>query len=218
MENKVLKSAKKAVEDAGLYIVSEDRFDVLAEIAADAYRDYPLHNWFGGGKYDEIMSKLIMKITIKTMKSNAVIYADSEEMNGFAVWLPPGFTGNKTIPFLLNGGVRLILHSGIKVIGRLLTYENYAMKIKKEFTGNNDWYLYNLSVLKKEQGKSVATKLLSPMITFCQNENKVIFLETNKKDNVGIYQHFDFEVVRQGGIPKSNVEHYAMVRKYDINM
>lgn len=151
MDNKVLKSAKKAVADAGLYIVPEDKFGVLEEIAADAYHDYPLHNWFGSGKYDEVMSKLIMKITLRTMKSTAVIYADSEEMNGFAVWLPPGFTGSKTIPFLLNGGMRLILHSGLKVIGRLLTYENYA------------------------------TKLLSPMITFCDNENKVIFLETNKK-------------------------------------
>lgn len=213
MDNKVLKYAEKAVADAGLYIVPEDRFDVLEEIAADAYRDYPLHNWFGSGEYDEIMSKLIMKITLKTMKSKAVIYADSEEMNGFVVWLPPGFTGSKTIPFLLNGGMRLILHSGMKVIGRLLTYEKYAMKLKKECTGHNDWYLYNLSVLQKAQGKGVATKLLSPMIKFCDNENKDIFLETNKKNNVSIYQHFDFQVARQGNIPKSNVEHYAMVRK-----
>jgi ribosomal protein S18 acetylase RimI-like enzyme len=213
MENKALKAAKKAVSDAGLYIVPKDRFDVLEEIAANAYHNYPLHNWLGSGKYDEIMSKLIMKITLKTMKNNAVIYADSEEMNGFAVWLPPGFTGSKTIPFLLNGGIRLILHSGIKIIGRLLTYENYAMKLKKESTGNKDWYLYNLSVLQKEQGKGIAKKLLSPMIKFCDNENKVIFLETNKENNVIIYQHFDFEVAKQGIVPKSNVEHYAMVRK-----
>ena len=213
MENKALKAAKKAISDAGLYIVPKDRFDVLEEIAANAYHNYPLHNWLGSGKYDEIMSKLIMKITLKTMKNNAVIYADSEEMNGFAVWLPPGFTGSKTIPFLLNGGIRLILHSGIKIIGRLLTYENYAMKLKKESTGNKDWYLYNLSVLQKEQGKGIAKKLLSPMIKFCDNENKVIFLETNKENNVIIYQHFDFEVAKQGIVPKSNVEHYAMVRK-----
>ena len=57
------------------------------------------------------------------MLKDAVIYADSEEMNGFAVWLPFGFTGSKTLPFLMNGGLSLILHSGPGIIGRLLTYE-----------------------------------------------------------------------------------------------
>ena len=33
MENKLLKSVKKAVADAGLYIVPEDKFSVLEEIA-----------------------------------------------------------------------------------------------------------------------------------------------------------------------------------------
>ena len=40
----------------------------------------------------------------------------------------------------------------------------------------------------------------------------------NKQKNVSIYQHFDFEVARQGNIPKSNVEHYAMIRKNNMNL
>ena len=72
--------AKKAIEKAGLYIVEEKDLDRLAEVAADAYRDYPLHNWFTRGKYDPKASKLIMQISLKTMTEDAVIYADSEEM------------------------------------------------------------------------------------------------------------------------------------------
>ena len=91
--------ARNAIRKAGLYLVTKEDVDRLAEIAADAYQDYPLHNWFTNGKYDKIASKLIMQISLKTMTEDAVIYADSEEMNGFAVWLPLGFTGSKTIPF-----------------------------------------------------------------------------------------------------------------------
>ena len=130
--------AKKAIERAGLHIVQKKDLDRLAEIAADAYLDYPLHNWFTKGKYDATASKLIMQISLKTMTEDSVIYADSEEMNGFAVWLPFGFSGSKTMPFLLNGGLKLIFHSGLGIIGRLLTYENYAMNLKKEFTDNYD--------------------------------------------------------------------------------
>ena len=141
--------AKNAVKKAGLYLVPKERLGELADIAMDAYLDYPLHNWFSKGKYDPKASRIVMEISLKTMTKDAVIYADSEEMNGFAVWLPLGFDGNKTLPFLLNGGIGLILHSGFGIIGRLLTYEKFAMKLKKNYTENVDWYLYNLSVSSK---------------------------------------------------------------------
>ena len=204
--------AKKAIERAGLYIVQEKDLDRLAEVAADAYQDYPLHNWLTKGKYDAKASRLIMQISLRTMTKDAVIYADSEEINGFAAWLPFGFTGNKTMPFLLNGGLSLILHSGLGIIGRLLTYENYAMNLKKEFTDNYDWYLYNLSIKKDAQGKGIASKLMRPMLEFCDDERMVAYLETNKESNVGLYRHYGFDLMKEELIPKSPVMHYAMVR------
>ena len=208
--------AQNAIEKAGLYIVGKKDLERLAEIAADAYRDYPLHNWFTGGKYDAKASKLIMLISLKTMTEDAVIYADSEEINGFAVWLPFGFTGSKTLPFLMNGGISLILHSGPGIIGRLLTYETYAMNLKKEFTKNYDWYLYNLSIKKDAQGKGIASKLMRPMLQFCDDERMVAYLETNKAANVGLYQHYGFDLMKQELIPKTPVTHYAMVRNPNV--
>ena len=204
--------AKKIVEKAGLYIVQPKELNRLAEVAADAYLDYPLHNWFTQGKYDAKASKLIMQISLKTMTEDAVIYADSEEINGFAVWLPFGFTGSKTMPFLLNGGFSLILHSGIGIISRLLTYETYAMNLKKEFTDNYDWYLYNLSIRKDAQGKGIASKLMRPMLQFCDDERMVAYLETNKAANVGLYKHYGFDLMKEELIPKTPVTHYSMVR------
>ena len=205
--------ARQRIENAGLYIVSKKELGRLAEVAADAYRDYPLHNWFTKGKYDAVASKILMEISLKTMVKDAIIYADSEEMNGFAVWLPFGFTGNKTLPFIINGGLKLILHSGFGLIGRLLTYENYAMNLKKQYTDHYDWYLFNLSIKKDAQGKGIASKLMRPMLQFCDDERMVVYLETNKEPNVGLYQHFGFDLMKEEMIPKTPVMHYAMVRK-----
>ena len=204
--------ARKAIEKAGLYIVKKEDLDKLAEVASDAYKDYPLHTWFTKGKYDQEASRLIMQISLRTMTEDAIIYADSEEMNGFAVWLPFGFTGSKTIPFLANGGLKLIFHSGLGIIGRLLTYETYAMNLKKEFTDNYDWYLYNLSIKKDAQGKGIASKLLRPMLQFCDDERMVAYLETNKESNVSLYKHYGFELKKEELIPKTPVTHYAMTR------
>ena len=205
--------ARKAIERAGLYLVQKKDLDYLAEVSADAYLDYPLHNWFTKGKYDPKASKLLMQATLKTMTEDAVIYADSEEMNGFAVWLPFGFTGNKTLQFLMSGGLSLFLHAGFGLVGRLLTYETYAMNLKKEFTDNYDWYLFNLSIKKDAQGKGLASKLMRPMLEFCDDEKMVSYLETNKESNVGLYQHYGFELMKEEQIPQSTVMHYAMVRK-----
>lgn len=135
--------AKNYIKNSGLYLVSEEQFDELAEIAVDAYSEYPLHLWLSNGKYDKSISRIIMKITLKSMKDNALIYADSNKLKGFAVWMPPGFTGNKVIPFLKNGGLKLLRHN-ITLIKKLLSYENYAMNLKKTYTKHNDWYLYNI--------------------------------------------------------------------------
>ena len=205
--------ARKIIAKEGLYIVQKKDLDRLAEVAADAYQDYPLHNWFTKGKYDKKASKLLMEISLKTMTKDAIIYADSEELNGFAAWLPFGFTGNKALPFLLKGGLKLFFHSGFGLIGRLQTYEKYAMNLKKEFTDNYDWYLFNLSVKKDAQGKGIASKLMRPMLKFCDDEKMVAYLETNKEQNVGLYNHYGFELKKEELIPKTNVMHYAMVRQ-----
>ena len=205
--------AKKIIEKAGLYIAQAKDLEKLAEVSADAYQDYPLHNWFTKGKYDEKTSKLLMLVTLKSMTEDAIIYADSEELNGFAVWLPFGFTGSKVVPFIANGGLNLICHAGLGFISRLLAYESYAMNLKKEFTDNYDWYLFNLSIKKDAQGKGIASKLLRPMLQFCDDEKMVAYLETNKESNVGLYKHYGFELKKEEVIPKSTVTHYAMVRK-----
>ena len=204
--------ARRAIEKAGLYTVPKKEINRLAEVAADAYRDYPLHNWFTGGKYDEKTSELLMKVTLKAMTEDAVIYADSEELNGFAVWVPFGFKGSKALPFLKNGGLKLFLHAGLGFVGRLLSYEKYAMNLKKEFTDNYDWYLFNLSIKKDAQGKGIASKLMRPMLQFCDDERMVAYLETNKETNVGLYKHYGFDLMKEELIPKSPVTHYAMVR------
>lgn len=207
-----IQKAKNAIKDAGLYLVSEKDIEKLSDVAMDAYENYPLHNWFSGGAYNKKASKLIMKISIKTMIHEGVIYADSEAIHGFAIWMPPGFTGSKTLPFLLNGGISLVLNSGIQIIGKLLNYESFAMNLKKKFTNHLDWYLYNLSVEKNSQGRGIASKLLQPMLQFVNEEQRPCYLETNKDSNVPLYKHFGFELQEESMIPNSKVKHYPMVR------
>ena len=117
---------------------------------------------------------------------------NKKDPSGFAICLPPGFTGTKTLPFLYHGGINLVFRYGLKLIFKLLSYENFAMKLKKKYTGNNDWYLYNICVQKNAQGNKIASKLLFPLLDFCDNNSLPCYLETNSKNNVPLYEHFGF--------------------------
>ena len=59
----------------------------------------------------------------------------------------------------------------------------------------------------------MASKLMRPMLQFCDDERMVAYLETNKEANVGLYRHYGFDLMKKELIPKSSVTHYAMVRK-----
>ena len=102
-------------------------------------------------------------------------------MNGFAVWLPLGYDGTKVLPFMTNGGLKFIFHSGFRIIGRLITYETYAMNLKKEFTGNVDWYLYNLSVKKAHKVRVLRVNYCDLCLHFATWKTSLHILKQIKK-------------------------------------
>ena len=106
---------------------------------------------------------------------------------------------------------RVVEKAGLYVVQkRILT--DWHLLLKKEFTDYYDWYLYNLSIKKEAQGKGIASKLMRPMLQFCDDERMVAYLETNKEVNVGIYKHYGFDLMKEELIPTTPVMHYAMVR------
>ena len=54
---------------------------------------------------------------------------------------------------------------------------------------------------------------MRPMLGFLDDERMVAYLETNKESNVGLYQHYGFDLMKEELIPSSPVMHYAMVRR-----
>lgn len=205
--------AKNIIKKSGLYLIQKKDFNKVCEVATNSFKNYPLHLWFCDWKYNDKIVRLIFKTSLKIMFKDALIYADSEEINGFAIWLPIGFTGTKTLPFLLHGGFKLFFLGRFKLINKLIKYEELAMSLKQKYTNHEDWYLYNLSVKEDSQGKGIGSKIMKPMLRFCDLEQMVCYLETNKDTNIGMYEHFGFKLEEKVLIPNSEVWHYAFTRQ-----
>ena len=61
----------------------------------------------------------------------------------------------------------------------MVNFESFAMDMRKKYTNNEDWYLYNLCVDKKSKGKKISSKLIKPLINYFKINKKMCYLETN---------------------------------------
>lgn len=211
MNNKVIEV--EIPEAIDLYKMNKDNIDQFASCSALAYQNYPLFNYLMGGEYNYEVAKRIIASSIYAMPKQAVGFATDEKVNAVAIFTPPYYTGSKTISFLVNGGVELAFMSNPTIFLRLLEYENYTMKLKKEYTNHTSWYLYNLAVDPEFQKQGNCSKLLKPMLAYLDRIHQDCYLETHDVKNVALYEHFDFELLETGNIPKTKVKHYAMLRR-----
>lgn len=196
-----------------LYKMKETDIENFAECAALAYKEYPLFKYLTNGSYDHNAIKTIISSSIHAMKDQVIGFSSDESANSIALFSPPKYKGTKTMPFLLGGGIKLMFIAPPSTFVRLLTYENHSMKLKKNHTNHDSWYLYNVTVKPNVQKKGEASKLLKPMFEYFDRTAQDCYLETHDENNISLYEHYGFNLVETSYIPKTNIKQYSMVRK-----
>ena len=191
---------------------TENISSVLDSVAL-AYENYPLFNYLICENSKATPIKQILASSIKSSKTEFICISLGEESKATAIFVKPIYKGSPTIPFLLAGGLKLILKYSPSIILRLLNYEKYAMKMKSKYSDNNCWYLYSLTVHPDYQHKGLATKVITPMLNFFDATGQSCYIETNDSQNVPLYEHFGFKLMETGNIPKTKVVHYSMRRE-----
>ena len=205
------KALRQYLIDNGLYMVQKSEFETLVNNAAKSFKDYPLCIYITGDKYDEDLTRESLRVSLYCMIDEGIIYSDSKDLNGLAILMPPGYTGIKTLSFIWNGGFKVIFHQGISVMKRLVSYESFAMNIRKKYTNNEDWYLYYIYVNEEAKGKKICLKLVKPLLNYIKANKKMCYLETHSHSNVPVYERFGFKIVEKCMLPNSNIEHYSML-------
>lgn len=209
IKNRIL----ELVQKNNFYIMQEKDIEKFAECAADAYQTYPLFKYFLEDKHNKENLKKLWKVMLKSFDENAICYSESKEVNGMVIWFASNFNGTSAFKFLSSGGAFLPFSIGLGPLFRMIKYENHAMDIRKKHTDSKGIYLYNASVKTKAQGKGLLSKLIKPILKLSDEINEIIYLETHDKNNVPLYEHYKFELCEANFISKTNLTHYAMIRR-----
>ena len=70
-----------------------------------------------------------------------------------------------------------------------------------------------IGVDPKFQGKGYASRLIREMLLRIDEEGLPCYLETQKEQNVSIYQHFGFKVIDEFIIPGTTIKAWPMLRE-----
>ncbi len=212
--SKDITDVRRYIESKNLYLMQKKDIDRFVECAVASYGNisYPLNDYFMGRLCTDEDLRAMWLFNLRYFCNNALIYADSPECNAWVLWIEPGCKGVSVFQFLLHGGFRMTASLGIGSLKRIMTYEDYSKEVRMNATGGREWYWYNLVVRPEAQGKHLVSKLLKPMLEYCEQSGRPVFLETHSEKNVGIYGHFGFEVVSDGTIPGTDVTHWGMVK------
>lgn len=63
------------------------------------------------------------------------------------------------------------------------------------------WYLAAVGVLPEQQGNGLGTRMLTPMLEWCDAHGHIAALETSSPGNVRLYQRLAFEIRREVQVP-----------------
>ena len=187
-------------------ILTKSDADKYADCCAQAYRPYPLTDWMLDKYVPTPKFADVWRTNFLCTFNDSITIADSPECNAVAVWMPPGYTAFGTFKYLCCGGWRFAT-----CLPRMFGYENYAKHMKSRLIGDKCWYLNNLAARPEWQGRGLASRLVGPFLTLCDETNTSAFLETHSEKNVIMYEHFGFRIIGTGIIPGTNIKHYAML-------
>ena len=87
----------------------------------------------------------------------------------------------------------------------------------EHMAGSTYLYLLVVGVATKLQGKGFGRKLIGAAIEKSEREGLQLYLETETEENVKMYEHFGFRLLKRITLPIVDLPMWEMVRKPELS-
>jgi len=194
--------------------LNKSHIKATADTLVKAFHNYPLYVKFFPDASERIQKLSYM---LRGLVHYGVLYGEvyttSPNLEGVSIWLPSDRVDPSLWRMAQSGWFSIALKIGVSSIGRIIRFGNYSSAVHKRHAPVRHWYFQLLAVDPIYQGKGYASVLLKPILARMDKEQFACYLETHKRENVSIFEHYGFTVVEEGIIPKSRITQWAMLRQ-----
>ena len=196
-----------------LYRLNKPDINPASEVLVRAFRNYPLlQHAFPDKLQKEKVAPYFFRYSLHYGIRYGEAYATSLNLEGIAIWLPSAYFPVTFWRLLSSVPLSVILGFGRQGGGRLRYVGDSIDTVHKRLAPFKHWFLQELGVDPRFQGKGYAGRLLRPMLARLDEEGLPCYLETFDEENVRIYEHFGFKVLEEAPIPKTDLTNRAMLR------
>ncbi len=184
------------------------------ELMADAFKDDPVWKKLFEGETDLLRKyQAFFEVPIRLCLKYGTIRGFSKNLEGIIAYVPGKYSDLTFWRFLRIGalgcGMRMGMTASIRMSDlRVLSVDRSAYLKERPYI-----YLMLLGVVTKHQGKGYGGSMLRSLINECDENNVPIYLETETEENVTLYEHFGFKMIKKIILENLKVPMWEMIRE-----
>jgi ribosomal protein S18 acetylase RimI-like enzyme len=158
------------------------------------------------------LSRYLFEFELQYGMNYGDVYTTSPAVEGVAVWLPSTKSEITFWRAFRSGSRGLQKRLGKKIMDRVMSFSTAVDTLHKKHAPYPHYYLFFIGVDPAYQKKRVASRLITPMLGWLDMQKLPCYLHTQNETNIGLYEHYGFQVIEQVVLPDSGIVHTAMLR------
>ena len=160
---------------------------------------------------DEEKNRILTEVMVRFCLKYGSVYATSENFEGIMALAP--HDKEMTTWTIVRSGAFFLSMKIADEAKKMEVLNSAVEEAKKNLNLGSHIHLLMMGVSQEFQGKGFGGKLIRAVIEKADNERKPIYLETQKEENVTLYEKYGFSVKKKIILPEPlNLPMWLMVR------
>ena len=201
-----------------LYRVKKEDITRAGKVLADAFQRDPLWNKLYEGDPDiEKRFRAFFEIPLRYCLKYGEVYACSEDLEGVVAWIPGKYADMSLRRIMRSGAIGAAMRMGFGASKKMgSVFKTITEDRHKNMAGKAYLYLQVVGVATKLQGRGFGRKLIGAAIEKSESEELQLYLETETEDNVKMYEHLGFRLLKRITLPIVDLPMWEMVREPQV--
>jgi len=198
-----------------LYKVQKRDIVRASKVLADAFQRDPLWNKIYEGDPDiEKRFHAFFEGGVRYCLKYGEVYAPSENLEGVIGLVPGKYADMNWRRMIRSGTMSVGMRMGLNTAMKMGTIFKPVVEDRQEhMAGCAFLYVLVFGVATELQGKGFGRKLIDAAIEKSEREGLHLYLETETEENVRMYEHFGFRLLKKITLPIIELPMWEMVRE-----
>jgi len=201
-------------EERMLYRVQKGDIVRAAKVLADAFQRDPLWNKIYEGEPDTGKRfHALFEGGVRYCLKYGEIYAPSENLEGVIGLVQGKYADMSWWRAIRSGTMGVGMRMGLNTAVKMGTIFKPIAEDRREHTAGRAFlYVLVFGVATELQGKGFGRKLIGAAIEKSEREGLHLYLETETEENVRMYEHFGFRLLKKITLPIVGLPMWEMVK------